>query len=149
MSTAIQITPLALSYKDLLLELATGVATFEMLNNALFFMDCSPEYLWDERTALEKLNADKSLTRCQKQVVHQRLMALVSNAIEEDRAVWRAAAEGTWDELNKLLELNGVPRIPVPFYDHLPIMREYSPQSVALAVKQENLPYLVFPYQAI
>jgi len=149
MGTTAQITPLVLSYGELLLELAKGTAAIDMLDNALYFPDCARECFFSEATALEKLNTCTALNERQKLMVHRRLCASAGVAIEEGRAVWRSGPEGTWGELNWLLELNGLPQIPVPFYSHMPVMRQYTPGNAALAVKQNGLPYHVFPYQAI
>ena len=80
------------------------------LDTALYFLDCTQKHFFDEAIALEKLNTNQTLTQRQKWLVHQQLCTSVGVAIEKGRAVWRNGPEGTWPELNWLLELNGLPR---------------------------------------
>ena len=148
-ATEATITPLALSYGDLLVELATGSASIGMLHRAIFFLDCVQDFCFDEATAMQKLNTVQKLTAIQKRRVHRLFCNTVRTAVEQGRASWRSGPEGSWGELNHLLELNGLTAIPVPFVDNMPVMRHYSPAAVALAVSRQKLPYLVFPYQTI
>jgi hypothetical protein len=129
-------TTLALSYGDLLRALVTNQITDAELATALILGSEPPDrVMFRDDFYQRELAAASGLQPPDVQRCRERFVQAVTAALETARIIWPVGAYHSWQDLNQLLRLNGLPR--VMFDPSEPL----TPHALKRVVREQQLPY--------
>lgn len=108
-------TTICLSFSGLLREMGRGTVTADDLAEAIFYMGCLRERVfdYDKSGGFELKYQLLGLVESEKRAILQKVQDAVANAEAHHRVAWRESVNqrNNWDQLNQLLEENDLPQL--------------------------------------
>ena len=119
METATAAPKLTISFSGLLFRIARGEVALEEVRDGLFYFGCARKrvFEYDETGGTEVQNAFRHDEETGLDILCQ-LQDLLLHAEAEGRVAWRESRDhNTYEQLNALLEANGVEPLPIESLD--------------------------------
>ena len=119
METATAAPKLVISFSGLLARIAHGDVSLDEVRDGLFYFGCARRrvFEYDETGGTEVRNAFRQDEDAGRLILGE-LQEILLQAEAEGRAVWRESRDhNTYEQLNALLEANGVAPLPIESLD--------------------------------
>lgn len=141
-STRTRAATLVLSWSGLLRQLYDRSLTFDELEGALFYFSCTRDHVFsdgvgDSSGEMQSYYVDDAV-RCA--AIYATLCQALIQAEAEGRVAWREGCINSFEQLNQLLEINGLTPFAQPgsMED-----RSYCRPNVLQAASEQDLPYRI------